>query len=238
MSRCIDLTGQRFEKLTVIKRVENTKQGMAQWLCRCDCGNEIIVSGINLRSKHTKSCGCLRVIAQYESHKRFNQYDLTGEYGIGYTSKGEEFYFDLEDYEKIKDYSWYINKDGYVASKPKEMMHRVIMNCPSDKLVDHKHGEDTRNDNRKENLRVCTRQENNRNRKPKSDTKSGVAGVVWHYKNKKWVAQIAVNKKNIYLGSFEKKEDAIKARKEAEDRYFGEFSYDNSMRDINGQQTI
>lgn len=233
MSRCVDLTGQRFEKLTVIKRVENTKQGMAQWLCKCDCGNEIIASGINLRSKHTRSCGCLRVIAQYESHKKFNQYDLSGEYGIGYTSKGEAFYFDLEDYDKIKNYSWYINKDGYVASKPKEMMHRIITNCPNDKLVDHKHGEDTRNDNRKENLRVCTRQENNRNRKPKSNTKSGVVGVVWHYKNKKWVAQIAVNQKNIYLGSFEYKKDAIKARKEAEDKYFGEFSYDNSMRDIN-----
>ena len=233
MSRCVDLTGERFDRLTVIKRVENTKQGMAQWMCKCDCGNEIIATGINLRSKHTKSCGCLRVKAQYKSHKKYNQYDLSGEYGIGYTSKGEEFYFDLEDYDKIKDYCWYINKDGYVASRQTEMMHRVITNCSADKLVDHKHGDNTRNDNRKENLRICTSRENNRNRKPSLNTKSGVSGVAWHNKNKKWIAQIAINKKNIYLGSFVNKEDAIKARKAAEEKYFGEFSYDNSMRDLN-----
>ena len=174
MSKCIDLTGERFGKLTVVKRVENTKQGMAQWMCKCDCGNEIITTGINLRNKHTKSCGCLRIEIQYKNHKKYNQYDLSGEYGIGYTSKGEEFYFDLEDYDKIKNYCWHINKDGYVTSRLEDMMHRIIMDCPSDKLVDHKHGENTRNDNRKVNLRICTRQENNRNRKPSINTKSGV----------------------------------------------------------------
>ena len=39
-----------------------------------------------------------------ETFKKYNTYDLSGEYGIGYTSKGEEFYFDLDDYDKIKDY--------------------------------------------------------------------------------------------------------------------------------------
>lgn len=232
--RVIDLTGQRFGKLTVIKRVENTKHGSAQWLCKCDCGNEIIVIGNNLVRNHTKSCGCLKIEIQYETHKKYNTYDLSGEYGIGYTSKEEEFYFDLEDYDKIKDYCWYINNEGYVTTKQSEMMHRIITDCPSNKLVDHKHGGNTRNDNRKNNLRVCTRQENNRNKKPKLNTKSGVTGVVWHNKNKKWIAQITVNYKTIYLGSFENKEDAINARKEAEDKYFGEFSYDNSVGVKNG----
>lgn len=234
MSKVIDLTGKRFGNLTVVKRAENTKQGMAQWLCKCDCDNEIITTGNNLRSRHTKSCGCLRIESQYKSHKKYNMYDLSGEYGIGYTSKGEEFYFDLEDYDKIKDYCWHINKEGYVVSKQAIMMHRVVTDCPVDKLVDHKHGDDTRNDNRKENLRVCTRSENNRNRKPKLDTKSGAVGVAWHSKNKKWMAQITINKKHIYLGSFDNKEDAINARKDAEEKYFGDFSYDNSMRDIDG----
>ena len=53
-------------------------------------------------------------------HKKYNTYDLTGEYGIGYTSKDEEFYFDLEDYDKIKDYCWRITMQGYVrAYSPK-----------------------------------------------------------------------------------------------------------------------
>lgn len=58
MSKYIDISGQKFGRLTVLKRVENTKDGKAQWLCRCDCGNTSIVTGKCLRNGHTKSCGC------------------------------------------------------------------------------------------------------------------------------------------------------------------------------------
>ena len=57
-----DLTGQKFNKLTVIKRVENTKNSQTKWLCKCDCGNTKIVTGTGLRIGHPKSCGC----ASYE----------------------------------------------------------------------------------------------------------------------------------------------------------------------------
>lgn len=53
-----DLTNQRFGKLVVISRVENTSNGKAKWLCRCDCGNNTIACGVNLKNGHTKSCGC------------------------------------------------------------------------------------------------------------------------------------------------------------------------------------
>lgn len=58
MNKFIDLTGQRFGRLTVIKRVENNKYGSVQWLCLCDCGTKKIILGICLRGG-TKSCGCL-----------------------------------------------------------------------------------------------------------------------------------------------------------------------------------
>ena len=61
MTKVKDLTNQRFGKLIVIERVENNKKGNAQWLCKCDCGNKKIVTGINLRRKHVQSCGCLRL---------------------------------------------------------------------------------------------------------------------------------------------------------------------------------
>jgi len=54
-----DLTNQRFGKLVVISRVENASNGKAKWLCRCDCGNNTTVCGVNLKNGHTKSCGCL-----------------------------------------------------------------------------------------------------------------------------------------------------------------------------------
>ena len=53
-----DLTGRRYGRLTVIERRGSDKRGNALWLCRCDCGNEIIVRGDSLRSENTMSCGC------------------------------------------------------------------------------------------------------------------------------------------------------------------------------------
>lgn len=58
MSKFIDLTGQKFNRLTVVERAENTKDGKASWKCICECGNEITVIGKDLRSGNTKSCGC------------------------------------------------------------------------------------------------------------------------------------------------------------------------------------
>ena len=49
--------------------------------------------------------------------KKYNTYDLSGEYGIGYTTKGEKFLFDLEDYEKIKDYCWCVDKTDTVVQE-------------------------------------------------------------------------------------------------------------------------
>ena len=58
-----DLTGEKFNRLTVIKRVvytEGIRQGTTHWLCRCDCGKTTVVSGKSLKKGTTKSCGCYR----------------------------------------------------------------------------------------------------------------------------------------------------------------------------------
>lgn len=54
----IDLTGQRFGRLTVIER-EGTMYGQASWLCSCSCGKQTVVRGHSLRNGDTQSCGCL-----------------------------------------------------------------------------------------------------------------------------------------------------------------------------------
>lgn len=59
MSSLIDLRGQVFGLLAVVERGTNTKQGQAQWLCACDCGNTCFVRGCQLTKGRTKSCGCL-----------------------------------------------------------------------------------------------------------------------------------------------------------------------------------
>ena len=95
--------------------------------------------------------------------------------------------------------------------------------------IDHIHGNTSRNDNRKSNLRVCTHSENMMNVGLRSDNTSGVTGVTWHKGEKRWVARITVDGARRLLGRYKKFEDAVKARKEAEDEYYGEFSYDNSQ---------
>lgn len=57
--RKIDLTGQRFGRLVVIRECGRDKYGQVLWLCRCDCGNELVVRGYSLRIEETQSCGCL-----------------------------------------------------------------------------------------------------------------------------------------------------------------------------------
>lgn len=54
----IDETGNRYGRLTVVSRAENTKRGLARWNCVCDCGNTTVVIGNNLRNGNTVSCGC------------------------------------------------------------------------------------------------------------------------------------------------------------------------------------
>ena len=87
--------------------------------------------------------------------------------------------------------------------------------------IDHING--CRSDNRISNLRECNQEQNGQNRGPQRNNSSGYKGVKWHKGAKKWAAAIKANGKHIHLGLFTDKEDAAKARKEAEIQ-FHEFS--------------
>jgi hypothetical protein len=65
------------------------------------------------------------------------------------------------------------------------------------------------------------------NKKIQSNNKYGIVGIYYNQSMNKWLAQIRVQRKLIHLGSFVNKEDAIKARKEAEIKYFGEYAPNN-----------
>lgn len=228
LKKAIDLTGMRFGKLTVIGRngTHITPCGSKKviWKCLCDCGNYKDVAASSLRNGLTTSCGCYISEKISKIKKKYNDYKLTEKYGVGITSNNEEFYFDLDDYDKIKDYCWYIDKNGYVVNHSFDKpiyMHRLLMN-PSDKLiVDHINHK--KYDNRKENLRCVNYSQNNRNKYS--------LGVYYDKIHKKWVADIVTEQyKTKRLGYFDNKDDATKARKEAENIYYGEYSYDNSMK--------
>ena len=249
MGRLINLTGKKFGRLTVVARGENQNKHV-RWWCMCDCQlslpeecrDLILVRGDSLKNGHTKSCGCYHVECARnvgESSKRVNTYDLSGEYGIGYDSNGNEFYFDLDDYEKIKDICWRVDvgKSGYVLGRDRGSdyyirFHRVVLGLKEDDpmVPDHIHGKQTRNDNRKRNLRVATRSQNQMNMATRIDNTSGVTGVNWNKRTNKWVARIHVKGKSVHLGYFHCFDDAVKARKDAENKYYGEWAYDNSQK--------
>lgn len=102
------------------------------------------------------------------------------------------------------------------------------MNAGPDDYVDHINR--NRLDNRKCNLRLCTQQENMRNVGLRSDNKSGVKGVHFCKTRRKWVAQIKVDlNKYLLLGRFLDFDDAIKAREDAEKKYFGSIVANEDM---------
>lgn len=246
MGKFKDLTGNRFGRLVVIRRAEDyvypSGSHRTQWLCRCDCdGKEVIVKSNLLLNGHTQSCGCLHseVVSKLNSatKKQVNEYDLSGEYGIGYATGNKEFYFDLEDYDKIKDYRWHVSDDGRVTTNVFKngkyttlSMHRFVMDCLDDD-VDVDHIKHCPFDNRKSKLRIATRSQNTINRRLVSNNTSGATGVSWNKFHEKWIAYIGLNYETMHLGYFDSFDEAVKARKIAEEKYFGEYSYSNSMKE-------
>ncbi|MFP4698669.1 MAG: HNH endonuclease [Eubacteriales bacterium] len=136
------------------------------------------------------------------------------------------FLIDKEDVEKIKKYKWYLRSNNYVGTGGDNetiYLHRYIVDCPDDLFVDHSNH--NKLDNRKDNLRICSWSQNNINRKMQSNNISGYTGVWFDNEKEQWVAAITFDYNRIHIGYFKNKEDAIKARKEAEEKHFGEFRF-------------
>ena len=140
---------------------------------------------------------------------------------------------DAGDYEEVSKYKWFFTGHRYAARHIKvngrrkyEYMHRFLLKPKAGFETDHINGDGL--DNRRANLRVCTVSQNQANRPPPKNNVSGVKGVSYvktRTRKAKWLAGIEVNGKAINLGWFRTKESAAKARKIAEEKYFGEFNH-------------
>lgn len=212
---------------------------------KCKYCGEIVFKSISPSSiKPNSTCGnknCLKhQEIQSSCRRKLNKYDLSGEFGIGYTNKGEQFLFDLEDYEKISKYTWYKDSEGYIRTNTFDydtckrgytFLHNFVLDFTPNKnfYIDHIGGSETIHDNRKANLRVVTISENNINQQLRKDNTSGYKGINWSKVKNKWTARIQTKNKRVYLGDFDKLEDAVKARKIAEQKYHKEYSYEESQ---------
>ena len=127
---------------------------------------------------------------------------------------------DTQGYLKVRyQYKWY-------------RVHRIVyelFNGSIDKDLEIDHINGVKTDNRIENLRLATRRENSRNRAKSKKNTSGIVGVWKCSKTNKWRAGIKIQGKQINLGSFKNKDEAIEARSTAEKQNYGQFSYSTSQ---------
>lgn len=130
------------------------------------------------------------------------------------------------DEDLIRDHNWSLS-NGYLRTRIDgviSFLHRVIAERMGlDCLGQIDHEDRDKENNHRDNLRSATRSQNGMNRKISSNNTSGVTGVYWHKTSKKWRARLTSDGRRIHLGNFKHKKAAIKVRKEAEIKYFGEY---------------
>lgn len=216
------MTGKRIYNWLVLERDSSRCGKGTYWICECQCENKTVrsIGGVNLRRGKSKCCGC------YKKPYKTNKYIIEDDYVIGYTFYDEEFLLDLEDLEKVNKYYWHKKPLGYMSSKKGKReikLHRLIMDAKDGEVVDHINHNPA--DNRKSNLRKVTHQQNMFNKVKYKNNKSGYKGVVWNKRDQKWVSRISINKKQVELGRFHSLEEAVKVRKEAEVKYYGDYRY-------------
>lgn len=153
-------------------------------------------------------------------------------------TRGQNTLIDEDDFEMVAHLRWNLQRHGriYYARRLERLpsgkmkavpMHRLIMNAPHDRDVDHRNGDGL--DNRRENLRIATTQQNMRNTR-KHRGASKFKGV---YRNKhRWRSSLCINGKAINLGCFETEREAAHAYDKAAREHFGEFARTNV--DIHG----
>jgi hypothetical protein len=145
-------------------------------------------------------------------------------------SNGKSVIVDDEDYEALKLYKWCFGGGGYaqrhtslqIGKRKTILMHRQIMNTPDGLETDHINGNGL--DNRKENLRICTKNQNQMNRRLPCNNQSGYKGVSWYSRDGRWRAQIKLNSHLTFIGTYETAMEAARAYDEKAKEYFGEFA--------------
>lgn len=198
--------GKKYGKLEIIKFMFEDKYYYKHYLCKCECGNYKIININNLRSNKTKSCGCLYKEANKKKFSKQNLYYKKNDYMVGITTNtNKEFYFDEEDYNKIKRYCWYETYNGYIVNKSEKLtlLHRLVTNAPKGLVVDHINH--NKRDNRKINLKICTQKENMQNLEKQAK------GITKITRNKQ--VYYIVQLKGKYFGCFKNIQDAENKKK-------------------------
>lgn len=153
-------------------------------------------------------------------------------------TRGKFAIVDDEDFEWLSKKSWYAFFNGWIfyaatnksikidKTRKTFLMHRIILNPLAEMQIDHKNGNGL--DNRRNNLRICIQEENNRNKIGKSHS-SIYKGVTWDKNRNCWKAAISKQNKIINLGRFKDEKEAAFAYNFMAVKLGGEFAYLNEI---------
>jgi hypothetical protein len=150
-------------------------------------------------------------------------------------TKGAKAIVDADDYKVLSSKKWYLSDKGYAERTEKNLkgqtikikMHREILKTPKGVFTDHING--NKLDNRRSNIRLCTKAQNACNRGlPKNNT-SGHKGVCWYAPKEMWKAYIMKNRKQILLGYYANLTEASSAYNKASLLLHGQFSKPNVL---------
>ncbi|EMF0257295.1 HNH endonuclease [Enterococcus hirae] len=204
-----NLEGKRFGDLSVIQRDSGT--GKSKWICECSCGNVSSVFEHNLIDGSSTRCN------NWQRHPRAvkpctSKFVRVGDAYKVECSDGSFFMVDYADKDLVDGRSWYLGSHGYFYTnigRKKYSVHRLIMGAKVGEEVDHISQD--KSDNRRCNLRFCTRSENQRNMGLTNGNKTGYKGVFVPKGSNKFQASIRRENRICYLGAFENKVEAAQA---------------------------
>lgn len=198
----LNLVGQRFGKLTVIKELDKRDQkGLVLYQCKCDCGNITIVNSNHLRTGHTKSCGCGKHKITDLTGQVFGR--LTVESYIG-RKRGNTIWKCKCSCGNYCEVSASALQSG--ATKSCGCLNTEIRSQTAKERFGFVDGTSL--------VGVSEKRSLNKN------NSSGHRGIHYDKTRKKWVAQITFQRKNHCLGRFDTLEEAIEARKQGEEKFF------------------
>lgn len=208
MPKKIEMIGKKFGRLIVIRDAGKNNSGEILWECLCDCGQNSIVRGSSLRSKITKSCGCLTketatthgmsrtltyrswdAMIQRCNNPKYTGYKDWGGRGITVCGRWLKFESFLEDMG--------IRPEGLTLERKNNRLGYYKKNCLWDTYIAQ-----------------------GRNQRISKRNKTGIRGVCWVKKNQKYQVTIRVDREQIYLGLFADLKKAATIRKQAEQKYW------------------
>lgn len=206
--------GQQFGRLLVMERTDQKKGYCYLWRCLCNCGNETLADSYALGHGTKQSCGCLQEESRRQKliGRKFGRLTV-----IRDTEESKHSCTIWEcKCECGNPNPVYIRTDSLTCGETEscgclhiETARKQVLNARKNNLVD--------------STNVGAIKETLLHSKPQANNTSGVKGVSWHRRIKKWVARIGFQGKYIHLGYFIDIEDAKLTRKRAEERYFGEY---------------